>query len=67
MKEELLKYTCDNCGNTITVNAQSYTNTPLHHYWIRLYRLMKSSDLQKTKLHFCKDSCCVEFLLKEAE
>jgi len=59
MKEELSRYTCDYCGNTITVQTNSYAGTPLHHKWIRLYILEKPSDVMKTKKHFCGRRCAI--------
>jgi len=62
MKKELLKYTCDQCGNTITVLKDNYKGTPLHTKWVRLYVMVKLDDKEKTKMHFCGRGCCVEFL-----
>ncbi len=63
MKEELIRYKCDNCKNTITVIAGNYAGTPLDNKWIRMYVKIKPSDVQKTKLHFCKEKCAENFLV----
>ena len=63
MKTELVRYTCDNCKNTVTVPlGGTYVGTPLHHDWIRMYVLVQPIDLQKTKVHFCKASCAIAYL-----
>lgn len=66
MKEELVRYTCDNCEQTVTVSSErsAYFGTALHHNWIRMYILLKSTDAQKTKLHFCCKDCSVMYLIK---
>lgn len=62
MREDLTRYTCDMCKNTVTVLTGNYAGTPIHHKWIRVYKLLKSSDIQKTKLHFCCDNCARIYL-----
>jgi len=62
MKQELTKYTCDNCKNTITVGRNVYAGTPLDNSWVRLFLKVKPSDMLKTKLHFCTE-CCAEVYL----
>lgn len=63
MKESLIRYTCDYCKNTITVNKDcNYCDTPLHVNWLRIYRLMDINDKHKTKLHFCRDLCALSFI-----
>ena len=62
MKEELVRYTCDQCKNTITVKPNNYIDTPLHYNWIRMYKLMHPEAKEKTKLHFCCDNCASKFL-----
>lgn len=63
MKEELKRYTCDQCKNKITVINGAYAGTPLADTWIRMYKKVKSSDVQKTKLHFCSTGCATNYLL----
>jgi hypothetical protein len=62
MKQELIKYTCDQCGHTITINTGNYAGTRLDSHWIRLYIKDKLSDVQKTKHHFCTKGCTINFL-----
>jgi len=66
MREDLSRYTCDTCKNTITVSTGgSYFGTPLHHKWIRMYVLIKLTDVQKTKIHFCSRKCAITYLEKQ--
>jgi transposase-like protein len=65
MREDLSRYTCDNCKNTVTILTGGYFGTPLHHNWVRMYILLKPSDVQKTKLHFCSSKCAVTYLEKK--
>lgn len=59
MKEELIKYTCDQCKSAVMVSIDTYTKV---RFWNRLYRTVNTDDISKTKLHFCSDKCTIEYL-----
>jgi hypothetical protein len=67
MKEELLKYTCDRCGDNVIVPAGNYINTILHANWIRMYIKDKPFDVYKTKKHFCCEVCVIKYLQEKLE